>query len=97
MGEKLTGTALTLIGVVNLLTSIGAIYLLISVGGFLDILIQMYEIPISSFMGTIDALVKAGWAFTLLGLATGLVTLAAGVSILTKPKQTSLKKLSQKL
>jgi hypothetical protein len=85
-GEKLTGTALVLMGVLFMLLAIGFIIFLITVGGLLEALGGMavyagVQIP------TFTTYLAVGWVYTILQMVTGFVALVAGVAILTKPKE----------
>jgi len=86
MGDKLTGAALALMGLMFMLLSIGFIIFLITVGGLLEALggLAVYagvEIP------TFTTYLVVGWVYTILQMVTGFVALIAGIAILTKPKE----------
>ena len=86
MEEKLTGSAFTLIGIVNLFSPIIWIYLLNAVGGLFETLMG----ALTFFKSTVSqypTLVNVGYVFTIIQLITGIVALAAGTSILTKQKR----------
>lgn len=87
-GEKLTGTALVLMGVMFMLLSIGFIIFLITVGGLLETLGGMavyagVQIP------TFTTYLALGWVYAILQMVTGFVALVAGIAILTKPKESA--------
>lgn len=86
-GERLTGYAFTLIGVVYIISSIGVMYFLITIGGLLETLGSYMSAYGGVNMPTFTTYFAAGWAFTMLQLVTGFVALAAGIAILTKPKE----------
>jgi hypothetical protein len=85
-GEKLTGSALVLMGVMFMLLAIGFIIFLITVGGLLETLGGMavyagVQIP------TFTTYLAVGWVYTILQMVTGFVALVAGIAVLTKPKE----------
>ena len=88
MGDKLTGAALALMGLMFMLLSVGFIIFLITVGGLLEALggLAVYagvEIP------TFTTYLVVGWVYTILQMVTGFVALIAGIAILTKPKESA--------
>ena len=83
-GERLTGTALALTGIIFILSSIGAMYLLIMVGGLLDALGGL-----ALTAGTFTTYLAVGWVYTILQMASGFVALAAGIAILSEPKESA--------
>jgi hypothetical protein len=86
MGDKLTGSAFTLIGIFNILSSITVMYLLSAVGGLFESLmgvLTFFESTVSQY----STFVTVGYVFAIIQLITGVVALAAGISILTKKKR----------
>lgn len=82
MGEKLSGVALAFIGITDLVASISLICSIILADRFFKEL---------GFLGIhldveIRILTTFGWILALFILATGLMVLAAGIAMLTKPK-----------
>jgi ABC-type maltose transport system permease subunit len=86
MGKKLTGSAFTLIGIVNLFSSITVIYFLNAIGGLFETLmgiLTFFESTVSQY----TTYVTVGYVFAIIQLITGVVALSAGISMLTKQKR----------
>ena len=92
-GKRLTGTAFALMGVIFMLSSIGFIIFLITVGGLLDALGGL-AITTGVHMPSFTTYLTVGWVYTILQLVAGFVSLAAGIAILTEPKESAQKQVS---
>lgn len=86
MGEKLSGIAFVLIGVVFFLSATAVMYLLIQLGTTLEMMQGLMQTVPSAEMPSFTTYFAAGWVFAILQLITGFVSLTAGIANLIAQK-----------